>query len=331
MSNNDHDDDDVINRLSVLAPGAQELPQPAKQSLAAIHQQIAARPDRRRGLIIRSTNLMSSKRVFAACLTLVLVVVALMAFPSVRAAASDFLGLFRVQKFAPISVSPEQMAVLEQLGEQGAAPGEFVTVKDPGEPLSVGTVEAAETLTGLDLMQMKGQDNPIDVYVTDDASGYLLVDLAGARAILTAAGVDPMLLPDSLDGATINVTAFDSVQQIYQNGVTFMQTPSPIVVYPENLDATVLGEAMLQVMGTEPESARQIAQSIDWTSTLLLPIPQDFATYRDVSVRGSAGVLLQPIDPEAEPAVVWQQDGMVYMMTGPVGADELLRLANTIR
>lgn len=331
MTDNDRDYQEVLDCLSVLAPGAEDSPRPARQALATVHQQIAARPTNRAGSWIRSTNHMSNKRVYAVGLTLVLAVLALMAFPAVRAAASDFLGLFRVQKFAPISVSPEQMAMLERLGDEGVSPGEFVTVKEPGEPLSVGTIEAAETITGLDLKQLKGRDIPVEVYVTDDANGYLVVELAGARAILSAAGVDPMLLPDSMDGSKIDVTVFDSVQQIYGNGVTFMQTPSPLVAYPENVDATLLGEAMLRILGTDPAAARQIAQSIDWTSTLLMPIPQDQATYRDVNIKGSVGVLLEPYDPAAYPAVVWQQDGMVYMMTGPVGADELLRLANTVR
>lgn len=331
MNDNETDYADVMDRLSLLAPGTKESPQPAQQALAKINLEIAARPEGRARSRIRSTNLMSNKRVLTAGLTLMLVIFALMAFPSVRAAANDFLGLFRVQKFAPISISPEQMAMLEQLGDQGISPGEFVTVKDPGEPLSVGTIEAAETFAGLDLKQLKGPDLPVDVYVSDDANGYLVVDLAGARAILAAAGADPLLLPDAIDGARVDVTVFDSVQQIYPSGVTFMQTPSPLVAYPENIDATVLGEAMLQVLGTDPAAAREIAQSIDWTSTLLLPIPQDMAAYRDVRIGQSVGVLLEPFDPEADPSVVWQQDGMVYMMTGPVAVDELLQLANTVR
>lgn len=330
---NDHDLEiqDVIERLSILAPGTEEAPGPSATVLLQLKHRVASAPVGRGSAIQRSKNIMSNRRLTTAGLALVLVVAIFMAFPSVRAAASDFLGLFRVQKFAPISVSPEQLAMLEQLEEQGTAPGEFVVVKESGEPQAVDSVEAAEAMTGFDLYQLPDRDFGTEVYVMDDASGYLVVDLAGARAIMSAAGADPQLLPDSLDGARIDVTVFDSVQQIHPDGLTLMQTPSPMVVYPENVDATRLGEALLQVLGTDPVAAGRIAQSIDWTSTLLLPIPQDLASYQDVNIGGNGGVLLEPFDPAADPAVMWQQDGMVLMMTGPFDAGELLRLANTLR
>ena len=75
---------------------------------------------------------MSTRRIAAMGLTVVVAIAVLMAFPSVRAAASDFLGLFRVKTFAPISVSPQQLAVLERLGEEGLEPGEFVVTQELG-------------------------------------------------------------------------------------------------------------------------------------------------------------------------------------------------------
>ena len=65
---------------------------------------------------------------------------------------------------------------------------------------------------------------------------------------------------------------------------------------------------------------------------MLLPIPQDLATYREVNVNGVSGVLLEPFDAETEAAVVWQQDGMIYMMrAGRLSVDELVAHANTVR
>jgi hypothetical protein len=67
--------------------------------------------------------------------------------PAVRAAASDFLGLFRVEKFAPISVSPQQMAMLEQIAEQGLHPGELVMTSEPASR-KVASGAEAEALVG---------------------------------------------------------------------------------------------------------------------------------------------------------------------------------------
>ena len=47
---------------------------------------------------------------------------------------------------------------------------------------------------------------------------------------------------------------------------------------------------------------------------------------------GVTGVVLEPFDADAEAAVVWQKDGMVYMMTaGRLSVDELLAQANSVR
>lgn len=275
---------------------------------------------------------MNNRRFVAAGLALVAIVALLMTFPAVRAAAGEFLGLFRVQQFAPISVSPQQMALLERLGEQGLAPGEFVVTQEIGEPETVDSPEAAATVVGFTPKTLPNRGELMRTYVMQGGAGHLVVDLAGARAIVEAAGADPLLLPDSLDGAQVDVTVHDSVGQLYDNGIILLQSPSPDVNYPADVNPTLLGEALLQVLGTEPAEAQRIAQSIDWTSTMLLPIPQDLGTYREVTINGVSGVLLEPFDADAEAAVVWQQDGMVYMMrAGRMNVDELLAYANSVR
>lgn len=275
---------------------------------------------------------MSNRRLVAAGFTFVMAIALLMAFPSVRAAANDFLGLFRVQKFAPISVSPQQLAMLERLSEEGLEPGEFVVTQELGEPQTVDSPEAAAAVAGFVPQTLPNRGELIRTYVMDGGAGHLIVNLAGARAIVEAAGADPLLLPDSLDGARVDVTVYDSIGQLYDSGVMLVQSPSPDVNYPADVDPTLLGEALLQVLGTEPAEARRIAQSIDWTSTLLLPIPQDLGAYREVTVNGVSGVLLEPFDADAEPAVVWQKDGRVYMMmAGRLSVDELLAQADTVR
>ena len=331
MDEQEHDIREALERLAALAPDADEVGAP-QRALAHFRQQTVDRRVAGGRPVSRSIKIMSTRRIAAMGLTVVVAIAVLMAFPSVRAAASDFLGLFRVKTFAPISVSPQQLAVLERLGEEGLEPGEFVVTQEIGEPESVDSPEAAATVVGFTPKSLPNRGELIRTYVMDGGAGHLIVDLAGARAIVEAAGADPLLLPDSLDGARVDVTVYDSVGQLYDNGIILMQTPSPDVNYPADVDPTVLGEALLQVLGTEPAEARRIAQSIDWTSTLLLPIPQDLGTYREANVNGVTGVVLEPFDPEAEAAVVWQKDGMVYMMrAGRLSVDDMLAQANSVR
>ena len=331
MNEQEHDIRKALERVAALAPDADEAAAP-QRALAQFKQQTAYRRLAGGRPNSRSNTIMSTRRIVSVGLTFVVAIAVLMAFPSVRAAAGEFLGLFRVQTFAPISVSTQQLAMLEQLSEQGLEPGEFVVTQEPGEPVTVDSPEDAAIVAGFTPRTLPNRGELIRTYVMTGGAGHLIVDLAGARAIVEAAGADPLLLPDSLDGARVDVTVHDSGGLLYDSGVMLVQTPSPDVNYPADVNPTVLGEALLQVLGTEPGEARRIAESIDWTSTLLLPIPQDLGTYREANVNGVVGVVLEPFDSGAEAAVVWQQDGMVYMMrAGRLSIEELLALANSIR
>lgn len=271
------------------------------------------------------------KSLMAAGSFAVLALVLLIGFPSVRAAASDFLGLFRVETFTPISISPEQIAMLQQLDTEGMDPGEFVMESEPGEPQQVASLAEAGALTGYTVRTLTNSVGEPQVFVMPEASGYMTVNLAGARAIVEATGIDPMLLPDSLDGARIDMTAFPSVQQVWADGTVLVQTASPYVNYPADVDPAVLGEALLRVLGMDADAARQMAQTIDWTSTMLLPIPQEFATYQQVTVDGVPGVAIIPVDGSAEAALMWQKGGTVYVLSGPAGVDRLVDFANFLQ
>ena len=258
-----------------------------------------------------------------------LMVVALFMSPAVRAAASDFLGLFRVQKFAPISISPRQMAVLQQVAEQGLYPGEIVMAQEPGQPQIAESVEKAAELAGMAVRTLTNLDQASEIWVASGGNGQLVINLDNARAILNAAEVDPKLLPDSLDGANINVTLYPSVEQSWADGTVLFQTASPEVAYPEDVDVTLLGQALLEMLGMSRNEARQLAANIDWTSTLVLPIPQEFATFSEVSVDGVSGLALTSVEGFGS-SLMWQKDGIIYLLTNEGNVDDLLELATSL-
>ncbi|MEZ4518373.1 MAG: hypothetical protein R3C44_16645 [Chloroflexota bacterium] len=106
MNEIDSEYQDVLDQLSVLAPGVGDEPSPAKMALTQVTQRTHAQKRNPIDEFIRSISDTMNKRVLALGATAVLAIALLVGFPSVRAAAGDFLGLFRVEKFAPISVSP---------------------------------------------------------------------------------------------------------------------------------------------------------------------------------------------------------------------------------
>lgn len=318
-----HDNtDDVLKKLDALAPRENERPRPA-----AAWKRFQTRRDQLvdQSLIWRFSTMF--KRRVVVTLALLLLIVVAFSLPPVRAAASDFLGLFRVQKFAPISVSPQQIALLEQIAEQGLHPGELVMTGEPEEQ-AVASVAEAEALVGFRPREIPALGAPDSVMVQQGGSGQLIVDLEQLRAILGMAGVDPMMLPDSLEGAEINVVLHPGAALAWTGGTTLVQMRSPEIDYPDDVDPVVIGEALLQALGMSPDEAQRLAGAIDWSNTLVFPIPTDVATFSEVRIgMDGSGLALTSVEGDHN-ALLWQDGGFVYLLTGAGSTDDLLALAD---
>lgn len=320
---------DVMEQLSILAPQPGDAPRAPQQALA----QLKSRLDERREspLITLWRNLsMRKHRVAISGLVAVMLIIAVLALPPVRAAASDFLGLFRVQKFAAISISPQQMVLLEQVAEQGLYPGEFHAIQDPAPPQEVATLEEATALAGGPVRTAAALGPPTRIQVSGAGSGRLVVDLQSARRILRAADVNPRLLPDSLDGAEINATIYPAVEQRWGDELVLMQSQSPQIDYPDDVNADVIGQALLQMLGMSQAEAERLASNIDWSSTLLLPVPEKLATFSEVNVNGNSALALTSLE-DGENSLMWQQDGVIYVLIGADSIDALRDIAQSVQ
>jgi hypothetical protein len=326
MSKTEDDIQDVLENLSLLSPSAGDASRPTPEAMANLKQRLLAAE--RQSFSWRITNMLNRKYVFATVSLILLFVIAL-SFPGVRAAASDFLGLFRVDKFAPISISPEQIALLEEIAESGLYPGEIQMIEEPGEPQYVGSLSEAEDVSGMSVRRPGDLEDPDSIYAMSGGSGRLIVDVENARAILGVAGVDPALIPDSLDQATVEVTVFPSVSQNWNEGIVLLQSPSPEIQYPDDVDISALGSALLQVLGMEQAEADNIAANFDWTSTLLVPIPKNMASFNEVRVDGEVGLALSSLEGNNS-GLIWQRDGVVYVLSG-ADTRQLIDVANSLQ
>jgi len=308
MSNSD-EMQDVFERLGALAPGNGEAPRPPAQMLARIKTRL---PADQPAPSWRLQQMLSRK--YALGFFVVLLIAVVLAFPSVRAAASDFLGFFRVQKFAAISISPRQLATLQRIGEDGLFPGELEVISEQGPTQELGSLTEATLIAGYRVRTPTSIDAPTTVRLTPGGQGRLTVRLEAARSILRAADVDPNLLPDSLEGAQVDVTIYPIVEQQWADGMMLVQTQSPLVDYPDDVDTAALGAALLQFLGMPADEAQRLAQSIDWTNTLVLPVPAELATFSQARVDGVDGLALTSLEGYGS-SLMWEKDGIVYMLT----------------
>jgi hypothetical protein len=330
-------------RLDELAEQATQV----SSLLAASHPGTLDRPDPRRAwyTLTEQMNqykemsmlekLKTSKRyqrivTFVAALA---VIVGLFSLAPVRAFASNLLGIFRVERFIVVDVSEERLQEIESALD-GQLFGEQETLEDPGEPVEVGSVGEAASLAGFTPRVPSGYGDPVDVAVQGQMKVRFTPDVEALRSVFATLDVDPNLLPESIDGQPFDFTLPPSVMMTFDveesdEPIDFMlmQVPSPSTDGPSDVDMQALGQAMLQVLGMSPQEAARLSESIDWATTLVLPITPDISSVQEISVDGTTGLMFDSGWMEGEGdndwsrsmSLLWQKNGMVTMIVSHYG------------
>ena len=292
--------------------------------------------------------------------TAALVIVAfVLAFPGTRALAGELLNLFRVQQ---VTVVPVDFTGLEQLTGDGALGNQFtelisdsiVMQKEPSEPLEAASAEQASQLAGFDVRLPEGQ-TPSQINVTDGAAFTMVLDREKIQTLLDSAGRSDLVLPASVDGTEISVDIPSAVsvgfgtcpkpgsevsgnheqsatERRYPDCVILAQIPSPSVSAPADLDIEALARIGLEFTGMSPEEAAELTSTVNWTSTLLVPIPRNAAIHEQVSVDGVTGTLIQRSSEESPQfALLWVKDGIIYAISGlGTNSEQALEMANSL-
>jgi hypothetical protein len=290
-----------------------------------------------------------------------LILALILAFPGTRALAGELLNLFRVQQVAVVQVD---FTGLEQLTGDGVLGNQFTELisnsmdmtREPGEPVAAADAMQASQLAGFNV-RLPQSMNPSQIYVTQGAAFSLTVDRAKAQALLDEAGRGDLVLPQSVDGAeiSVNIPAAVSVAygtcpkpeadssevdnpqgqnsgQRYPDCVILAQIPSPSVSAPADLDINQLAQIGLEFTGMSAEEAANFTSTVDWTSTLVVPIPSNAATYEQVSVDGVTGTLIQrSAQASRNFALLWVKDGIIYAISGRgTNSEQAVEMANSL-
>ena len=276
-------------------------------------------------------------RLAAAVAVVAVLLGSVLATPAGRAVATELLGQFRVQKFALITVAPQDptanFASLEQLG----------TLHVPEDMQEGGTqatsVAAAAEQIGFTVQQPShlpsGLSADPQVHTTAASTVSFTVDRDKALAYLAEQGHSDVNVPEALDDSTIHLTISAAVLLIYgddagQVSLVVGQSPSPTVTVSGGATLEQFRSFLLSVPGLPADTVDQLQAIDDWTQTLPIPVPQDASVSRHVTVDGAAGVSVQ--DAQTRHGVVlWQRDGMVYGVGGSYGEQELLAVAASLQ
>ena len=273
-------------------------------------------------------------------------IVSIFLFPSVRASAQAMLDLFRVRNFAPVAFDPSRLEKLRDIDKNNALLifDKKEILHDPGEPVTVETPEKAATVVGYPVKTLqflpRGQ-KLLDVKVADRGAMRVSADAGQVHALLEALDLNDIEIPRELDGQWITVRKPQVVIQQYGTEklhTTLLQAQSPEVELPPGADLPRLAEMGLRILGVDKTQARRLAQSVDWRTTLLVPVPMNAASFRGVEIQGNPGVLIETVKRTEDgdsrrdgTMVLWSDDGKLYAVMSNLHSGDTVFMAESVR
>lgn len=342
-------------RLSSLQPGESQLP----RSAPGAYQRLLLKVDQSNHKEKFTMKKLFSRPYRPAWIALAIIIVlgVAMAFAPVRTLANSFLGLFRVQQVSIVEVDPETMQLnLQNTAELETLISEKMTFEGGGDPVSVASVQEAAAQAGFAVRLPERLSETPNLMVIPGGKANLQIDVAQVNAVLAAMDRADVQIPQELDGATVTIDIPTNVTAEFgecnfniesakgrnfdpDNPATFptlpcttlVQMPSPTVSAPEGLDIVKLGEVYLQILGMSKEEAQQFAQTVDWATTFVVPLPRYDVAYRTIPVDGVQATLIQDSRQDGQYVLIWVKDGILYALSGPGNQATAERIARSLK
>lgn len=275
------------------------------------------------------------------------VVAGLFAFPAVRAGAQSMLDLFRVRSFVAVPFDETRVEKLRSLDHDNAMMifDRQEVILEPGSPVTHASPGMASAAAGFSVATPGYLPNGLaldSVKVTGEGRARLGVSTARLRELLTALDLRDVEVPSGLDGQMLEVHMYPVVSQTYRaekRRLTLLQSRSPEVSLPTGVDLARLGELGLRILGLDSGEARRIASTVDWRSTMLVPVPVNASSFRSVTVQGQQGLLITTTGEanakgrrrRAAALVMWTEGDRVFALEGTLQDSDLLQVAESVR
>ncbi len=272
----------------------------------------------------------------------VLAVTALISVPAVRASVAQFVSLFRVVNVVGVAMDPSRLDRLQADDLQlDTLIGDHVQVlQDPGAPVDVLSLADAGAASGMTLAtpQWLPQNTQImEMAVVGERVMRVTADSARLQQVMDALGINDLTVPEGLDGQVVNVRVPPVVMVRYdhQDGrrSRLFQARTPQLTLSDRIDVRALGEIGLRILGLPPAEAKQFAQTIDWHSTLVVPVPPNASSFQQVDIGGHRGVLIQhqPRDQSPTTTILWSTSDRVFALVSIEGVQKAMAMATSVR
>lgn len=257
--------------------------------------------------------------------------------PSVRAAAAEWMGIFRIQEARVVQLDPADfqnaaskfnLANLNPSALKNLIQYEQVKSAKLQEQMSLEEVEyrGFKAPTYLPAGYQPGREG----HWQAETEQLIRIDVDGVNALLSTTGSSAQL-PAELKGQAVRVQMGAVYGFTYHNGekeLQVLQGKTPVISASGQVDVNKLMETLTGVLGDQlglPTNIRSQLRSIDLTKTLPLPVAKDAG--EEIQVQGHTGAFYPG---EERQTVVWVADGRICAVSGDLDKAELLRIAESI-
>jgi hypothetical protein len=289
----------------------------------------------------------------------------------VRSWAQRILAMLRVRKIQVVTIDPTTLMSSSQpdsrpykLINQFIADTTVVTM-DPGKPDVVSDVTKATQLAGYPIRIISSLGAPNSIEVNGETAFQMTINRDRVTTLLDEIGRSDIQIPESANGALIAVHIPKTVISMYgdcpirhryvssnpqsqaealaerkrermanvkdTNCTYLIQAPSPTVSVPPDLKMSDIAEAALELAGMTPAEAHSFCQTVDWSSTLVVPIPRNSSSYEVVTVDGVEGTLItETFSQENRYSLLWIKNGVIHSLAGHGNSSDALNLAASL-
>jgi Putative zinc-finger len=344
---------EVYNLLTVLGPSLHEIPE-TKLALSALQARLDVQNRGEESHATVPSSAQSKIRFFQArkpqhpgrwwIAVVAAALIALIVLPNAGALANQFLALFSVQQFQPVSIDPQTFRNgigedLQSFGDMNINSGNLDSIQNPTQAQVEQYLNFKLLLPG---RLPSGVGHAMQFSLINSENDTFTFNGAKARTYLAQTGQSNVVIPPQLDGATFSITLTPGVIINYGNncqgqgqcsgGKQFYvgEIPSPVIQATGKASLKDLRDFALSLPNLS-SGVRLLLQDVNLNSGVVpLPIPPQIQT-QQVAIRGTQGVLMTDSSLFMG-ALVWQMHGIIYGIGGAISdSGQLLDSANSLQ
>ncbi len=319
---------EVYNLLTVLGPSLHEIPE-TKLALSAVQARLDVQNRGEESHATVPSSAQSKIRFFQVrkpqhpgrwwIAVVAAALIALIVLPNAGALANQFLALFSVQQFQPVSIDPQTFRNgigedLQSFGDVNINSGNLDGIQNPTQAQVEQYLNFKLLLPG---HLPPGIGHAMQFSLINSENGTFTFNAAKARAYLAQTGQSSVSIPSQLNGATFTITLSPGVIINYGNKC-------------QGQDQCSGGDFALSLPKLS-SGARLLLQDVNLNNGVVpLPIPPQIQA-QQVTTHGTQGVLMTDSSLSLG-VIVWQTHGIIYGIGGAISnSSQLLNSANSLQ